>query len=232
MGEWVKVKTDDGHELSAYVARPEGEPVGALVVIQEIFGVNASIRAVADAYAEDGFVSIAPALFDRMEQGIELGYGEGDMKKAYELYGKLDPDKSVADVAAAFKYAEAGGRGVGVVGFCYGGLVSWLTATRGNVYAIEPACAVGYYPGGIGRVGGEEPACPVLLHFGADDDHIGVDQVNAVREAHAKHEGEVEVYVYEGAGHAFANEARPSYKAEPAKLARERTLQFLKTHIA
>jgi carboxymethylenebutenolidase len=232
MGEWVTVKASDGHELSAYVARPEGEAIGALVVVQEIFGVNKSIRAVADAYAKDGFVAIAPAIFDRIERGLELGYGEEDMKKAFAIYPKLDPKVTLLDVAAAFKYAEGTGKGVGVIGFCYGGLISWLAATRGNDYAFEPACTVCYYPGGIGKVAAEEPACPVMIHFGADDDHIGKDQVDAVRKAHGEHEGEVEIFTYEGAGHAFANENRPSYKAEAAKLARERSLKFLKMNIA
>lgn len=232
MGEWVKVKASDGHELAAYVARPESEPIGALVVVQEIFGVNPSIRGVADAYAKDGFVAVAPALFDRISPGIELGYGEADLKKAFDLYGKLDPKTSLADVAGAFQYAEGTGKAVGVIGFCYGGLISWLAATRGNDYAFEPACTVGYYPGGIGRVAAEEPACPVMLHFGAADDHIGKDQIDAVRKAHGAHEDEVEIFVYDGASHAFANEQRPSYKAEPAKLARERSLEFLKANIA
>jgi carboxymethylenebutenolidase len=232
MSEWVKVKASDGHELSAYVARPADEAIGALVVVQEVFGVNKSIQEVADAYAKDGFVAIAPALFDRIERGVDLGYGEADMKKAFSLYPKLDPEDSLKDVAAAFKYAEGTGKGIGVVGFCYGGLISWLSATRGTVYAFEPACTVGYYPGGIGKVAAEEPACPVMLHFGAADSHIGQDQIEAVRKAHGGHDGEVEIFVYEGAEHAFANAQRPSYKEDAAKLARERTLKFLKTHIA
>jgi carboxymethylenebutenolidase len=189
--------------------------------------VNASIREVADSYAKDGFVAVAPALFDRVERGLELGYGAEDMKRAFAIYPMLDPNISLLDVAAAFKYAEGPGKGVGVLGFCYGGLVSWLAATRGNTFAFEPACTVGYYPGGVGKVAAEEPVCPVMLHFGADDDHIGKDQVEAVRKAHP----DVEIFLYEGAGHAFANAQRPSYKAEAAKLARERSLRFLKTHI-
>lgn len=228
MSEWVKLTTADGVEISAYVARPEGEAIGALVVVQEIFGVNASIREVVDAYAKDGFVAIAPALFDRMQPGIELGYGPEDMKKAFELYPQLDKDKSLLDIAAAYEYVKGSGDDVGVIGFCYGGLMAWLSATRGENLKMKLACTVGYYAGGVGSVAAEEPACPVLLHFGADDDHIGADQREAVAKAHP----EVEIYVYEGAGHAFANAQRPSYKADAAKLARERTLEFLKRHIA
>jgi carboxymethylenebutenolidase len=232
MAEWVKVTAADGHELSAYVARPQEEPIGALVIVQEIFGVNKSIQAVADSYAKEGFLAIAPSIMDRLERNLNLGYGEADLKKAFSLYPKLNPDDSVKDVAAAFKYVRATVNSVGVLGFCYGGLVSWVTATRGNNEAIEPACTVCYYPGGIGKFAAEEPSCPVLIHFGGADDHIGKDQVDAVRNAHSQHEGEVEIFVYEGAPHAFANPDRPSYKPEAEKLARERSLKFLKTHIA
>jgi carboxymethylenebutenolidase len=228
MSEWVQLKAADGHELSAYVAKPEGEPLGALVVIQEIFGVNPSIRAVADAYAKDGFVAIAPALFDRFEKGLELGYTGDDMKKAFELYGKLNPDTQLLDVAAAAEHVAGTGKGTGVIGFCYGGLLVWLSSTRAQAHNLSLKAAVGYYAGGIGKVAAEDPTCPVQLHFGADDDHIGKDQVDAVRAAHP----DVEIFLYEGAGHACANEARASYVPAAAKLARERSLEFLKSHIA
>jgi carboxymethylenebutenolidase len=228
MSEWVQVKAADGHELSAYVAKPEGEPIGALVVIQEIFGVNPSIRAVADAYAKDGFVAIAPALFDRFEKGLELGYEGDDLKKAFDLYGKLSPETQLLDVAAAYEHVAGTGKGTGVIGFCYGGLLSWLSSTRAKALKMNLKAAVGYYAGGIGKVAAEEPSCPVQLHFGSEDDHIGKDQLDAVRAAHP----EVAILVYEGAGHAFANEARASYVAPAAKLARERSLEFLKSHIA
>ena len=132
MGKWVKLKAEDGHELSAYVATPEQAPIGALVVVQEIFGVNKSIRGVADEYAREGFLAIAPALFDRYERDLELGYGEADMKKAFGLYPKLDPNISLLDIAAAFHYGKQTGKRPGVLGFCYGGLSSWLSATRGE----------------------------------------------------------------------------------------------------
>jgi carboxymethylenebutenolidase len=228
MSEWVNLTASDGHELSAYVAKPEAEAIGALIVIQEIFGVNQSIRNVADSYAKDGFVAIAPALFDRFGKGIELTYEGEDMKKAFELYGKLNPDIQLLDIAAAYEFLKATGKGIGVIAFCYGGLLSWLTATRGEDLKMQPACAVGYYAGGIGKVAAEEPSCPVQLHFGAADDHIGADQVDAVRSAHP----EVEIFLYEGAGHAFANEARSSFVPAAADLARKRSLEFLKTHIA
>jgi carboxymethylenebutenolidase len=115
------------------------------------------------------------------------------------------------------------------MGFCYGGLMAWLSAVRGEDEKMQPSCCVGYYAGGIGKFASETPSCPVMLHFGADDTHIGSDQIEAVREAHP----EVEIYLYEGAGHAFNREPDPeSYSAEAAKLAWERTLAFLDANIA
>ena len=188
--------------------------------------MNASIREVVDSYAAEGFVAVAPALFDRIEKNVELGYDEEGMKKAFQLYPKLDPTVSLLDVAAAFHHVAVDGKSTAVVGFCYGGLVTWLSATRGKQHGMSPACCVGYYAGGIGKFASEKPACPVMLHFGADDDHIGKDQLNAVRAANP----EVELFVYEGAGHAFANAQRSSFQAEAAALARERSLAFLKQH--
>ena len=229
MGEWVKVTAEDGHQLGAYVAEPETEPIGAIVVVQEIFGVNPSIRGVADAYAREGFLAIAPAIFDRFEPGLELGYGPEDMKKAFGIYPSLNPDVTLLDIAAAFHFAtEKSGKAAGVVGFCYGGLVAWLSATRGEKLKMQPGCCVGYYPGGVGKVAAEEPVCPVMLHFGAADDHIGSDQIEAVRTAHP----EVEIYLYDGVGHAFANPDRPSYNGEAAKLADARSLAFFKDNLA
>jgi carboxymethylenebutenolidase len=234
MSEWVKLTASDGHELSAYVARPETEPIGALVVIQEIFGVNEHIRAVADGYAKDGFLAIAPALFDRFEKGIELKYEGADMQRAFGLYGQLKPELALKDVAAAFHHVKAEGKDAGVIGYCYGGFMSWLSATRGEVEEMQPACAVGYYAGGIGSVASEEPSCPVMLHFGGKDTHIGPEQIEAVRSAHGSHdEGkEVTIFVYDDAEHGFNCDMRGSYNPEAAKLARERSLAFLKANIA
>lgn len=229
MSEWVKLTAQDGHELKAYVARPEGEARGALVLVQEIYGVNAHIRSVADGYAQDGFIVVAPALFDRFERDLELDYSAEGSTRAFELYAQLQIDWTMMDVAAAYEYAKGTGKGIGVVGFCYGGLTAWWVATKGETYKMQPSCAVGYYAGGIGKFAADEPVCPVMLHFGTNDDHIGMDQVDAVRKAHP----EVEVFLYEGAGHAFNRDADPSkFNAEAAKLARERSLEFLKAHVA
>ena len=229
MSDWIKLKASDGHELGAYVARPKGESIGTLILVQEIYGINGHIRGVADGYARDGFTVVAPAIFDRFERGVELKYDGTDQKKAIEFWQKLKPDVTLLDVAAAYGFAKEAGKGIGVIGYCYGGLISWLTATRGENLKMQPSCCVGYYAGGIGSVAKEEPSCPVMLHFGANDDHIGKDQIEAVRAAHP----EVEIFVYEGAGHAFNREVDPGhYHEAAAKLARQRSLAFLKTHIA
>ena len=230
MSEQTRLKADDGHELDAYVARPQGAVKGAVVVVQEIFGVNGQIRGVADDLAKEGYVAIAPALFDRYERGVELTDTGDDLKKAFgELYPKLKPETALLDVKAAYGEVKSEEhRGVAVMGFCFGGLMSWLAATRGEELRMRPDCCIGYYPGGIGQVAAEEPSCPVMLHFGASDSHIGQDQVEAVRQAHP----EVEIFVYPDSEHAFAGTQRQAYNSEQAKIAWERTLKFLATHIA
>lgn len=223
MSEFVKLRAADGHELSAYVALPADEPIAALVVIQEIFGVNAHIRSVADGYAKDGFLCVAPALFDRIQPGIELGYEGEDMQMARSLIPKLNPNNAVVDVQAAIEYAvSASGRNVGVIGYCFGGTLAWLSATR-----LRPTAAVGYYGGNIGNYATETPTCPVMLHFGSQDAHIPAADVEKVHAAHP----EVEIYWYD-AGHGFNCDPRASYNAAAAQEARERSLGFLKKHLA
>lgn len=222
MSEWVQLRAADGHVLGAYVARPEAEPVAGLVIIQEIFGVNAHIRSVADGYARDGFLTIAPALFDRVERDVELGYEGADLQKAMSFIPKLDPAHAVEDIGAAMEYAvRATGRKAGVIGYCFGGTLAWLAACR-----LHPAAAVGYYGGRIGNYAAEQPSCPVMLHFGKQDTHIPADEVEKVRSAHP----EVEIYWYD-AGHAFNCTPRSSYNQAAAKPARERSLAFLKKHL-
>jgi carboxymethylenebutenolidase len=223
MSEFVRLRAADGHELSAYVALPAGEPIAALVVIQEIFGVNAHIRSVADGYAKDGFLCVAPALFDRIQSGIELGYEGEDMQIARSMIPKLDMDNAVADMQAAIGYAaSASGQKAGVIGYCFGGTLAWLAATR-----LEPAAVVGYYGGQIGKYAEETPCCPAMFHFGTQDAHIPASEVEKVHAAHP----EVEIYWYD-AGHGFNCEPRPSYNAAAAKEARSRSLEFLKKHLA
>ena len=228
MGDWLKINASDGHTLSAYTARPTEVPKGGLVIVQEIFGVNAYIRSVVDGFARNGYMAIAPALFDRTQTGVELRYEGDDLQMAYGLYQKLGAETALLDVSAAFQQVSQIGSGAGVLGYCYGGFMSWLSATRGSGFGFEPKCCVAYYPGGIGSVAKEDPDCPVLLHFGAEDEHIGTDQIDAVRDAHP----DVPIYTYEGAGHGFSCDARASFDPEAATKARERSLAFLNEHIA
>jgi carboxymethylenebutenolidase len=223
MSEWVKVKSRDGFELDAYVSKPDGEPIGALVVIQEIFGVNKHIQSVVDGYAKDGFYVISPATFDRVEKGLQLDYTPDGWKKAMESMNKLDKEKAVEDIGATVEYARAAtGKKVATLGFCLGGLLSWVSAAKLPIDA-----AVGYYAGGIGNYADLTPKVPVLLHFGSKDDHIPEEQVDKVAKAHP----EVQIFWYD-AGHAFNRDLDPaSYDAASAKLARERSLEFLKKNL-
>ncbi len=218
----VTLRAADGHELGAYVARPVSEPVAGLVVVQEIFGVNAHIRSVADGYAQDGFLAVAPAIFDRIELDVELGYERGDRERAMSFVPKLNAEKSLEDIAAAMDFAASeSGKKVGVIGYCWGGTLAWLSATR-----LNPAVAVGYYGGHISKYAAETPKAPVMLHFGREDTHIPAEDVEKVQAAHP----EVEIYWYD-AGHGFNCEARASYNREAAQEARERSLAFLKRHL-
>jgi carboxymethylenebutenolidase len=222
MSERVQLKASDGFQLGAYVARPSGEPIAGLVVVQEIFGVNAHIRSVADGYARDGFLAIAPALFDRIERDVELGYEGAEMEKARSFIPKLSLDSAIKDVAAAMEYArQQTARNVAAIGYCWGGTLAWLAATR-----LNAAVAVGYYGGQIGKFAAETPKAPVMLHFGRQDRHIPPEEVEKVHAAHP----EVEIYWYD-AGHGFNCDARASYNAAAAKTARERSLGFLRKHL-
>jgi carboxymethylenebutenolidase len=219
MSEHVTLKAEDDHEFDAYVARPIGDPVASLVVIQEIFGVNAHIRSVAEGYAKDGFVAIAPALFDRVERGVELSYEGDSLKKAMSLARQLNFDVMLRDTAATIDYAHKQlVKKVGIIGYCLGGSIAWLAACR-----LKLDAAVGYYGGQIGQYASEGPKCPVMLHFGRQDQHVLLDAIEKIQVAHP----EVAIYLYD-AGHGFNCESRASYDALSAKLARERSLMFLK----
>jgi len=217
MGEHVKLTADDGHELSAYIARPEGAAKGGLVIVQEIFGVNSHIRAVTDGFAAEGYLAVAPALFDRIRPGIELGYDEAGVAEGRALRPQVGWDATVRDVAAAMAVAAEAGK-VGVVGYCWGGSAAWLAATR-----LKPAAAVGYYGGHIHEFATEKPACPVMLHFGEEDAGIPLENVERVRAAQPG----IEIHLYPGAGHGFSCDQRGSYHAESTALARQRSLAFL-----
>ncbi len=224
MSEWVTLQAADGFELDAYVARPAGEIKAMLIVVQEIFGVNKHIQSVADDWSHDGFLCIAPQMFDRIEKGVNLGYDEAGYAKAMSFLPRLDMDKSMADVDAAIDWLRnEADLSVGIVGFCYGGTVAWLAATRLKIEA-----AVGYYGGNIANFVSEAPQCPVMLHFGADDAHIPEAKIDSIRNAHP----EVPIFVYEDAGHAFNRSVDPkSFNSVASRLAKQRSLRFFEQHL-
>jgi carboxymethylenebutenolidase len=221
MGRTIELTAADGFRLAAYRADPAGAPRGALVVAQEIFGVNGHIRGVCDGFAADGYVAIAPALFDRIERGVDLGYAPEDIARGRDLKARATVDAALLDVAAA-RDAAAGIGNVGVVGYCWGGFVAWMAASRLDGFA----CAVPYYGGGVLEAAGEQPRCPVMAHFGEQDTMIPADGVRRLAERHAG----AQVFLY-AAGHGFNCDQRASYDAAAAKLARERTLAFLGRHV-
>ncbi|HSN33477.1 MAG TPA: dienelactone hydrolase family protein [Ideonella sp.] len=219
----IELAAADGHRLGAYVAAPAGKPRGAIVVVQEIFGVNSHIRSVADGYAADGWLAVAPALFDRIERGVETGYADADIQRGIALKGASSNDKALLDIAAAIAHAaKAGGAKVGIVGYCWGGLLAWMAACKLDGLA----CAVCYYGGGMPDQKSLVPRCPVLAHFGDKDHAIPLQGVQAFRTARP----EVEVHLY-AAGHGFNCDQRGSYDAAAAKLARERSLAFFERHL-
>jgi carboxymethylenebutenolidase len=177
MGNELRLKAEDGHELGAYRADPDGEPRGGIVVIQEIFGVNSHIRSVCDGYAADGYACIAPALYDRSShKNCQLGYEADDIAIGRELRDEFSWDDSVKDVAAAVAVLGGEGLKVGTVGYCWGGTISYLAGTRLPVQA-----AVVYYGGQIIPYVNETAGCPLLMHFGEHDAGIPLDDVDQIR---------------------------------------------------
>jgi carboxymethylenebutenolidase len=221
MSRTIELDASDGHRLQAYVALPSDTPRGALVVVQEIFGVNSHIRSVADGYAADGYLAIAPALFDRVERNVELGYTPADRQRGSALKAAAGNDKPLLDVAAAIEHARRAGK-VGIVGYCWGGLLCWLTACTLDGLAAS----VSYYGGGMTDHAQLSPRCPAMAHFGELDAHIPLAGVEAYQAAQPG----VAVHLYR-AQHGFNCEQRDSYDAPSAQLARERTLEFLRRHV-
>jgi carboxymethylenebutenolidase len=222
MGEKCQLRAADGFTLAAYRAMPENRPKGGIVVIQEIFGVNAHIRDVTDGYARAGYAAIAPQIFDRVERDVEMGYGPDDMTRGVGIArGKLKMEQTLLDLQSAIDDASRFGK-VGVVGYCFGGLLTWLAACDLN----GVAAAASYYGGGVAGALNRTPKCPVMMHFGERDAHIPLSDVDRVRKAHPG----VTVHVY-AADHGFNCDHRGSYDAAAAKLARERTLEFFGRHI-
>ena len=221
MGRMLELAAADGFRLSAYRADPAGRPRGGLVVTQEIFGINSHIRSVCDGFAADGYLAVAPALYDRYHRGFEVGYTPEDIAKGRELKLKAQIDAALKDVSAARDAAAAAGK-VGIVGYCWGGYVTWMAASKLDGFA----CAIPYYGGGMLEATAERPRCPVIAHFGERDTGIPVEGVRKLAAAHP----EVQVYIY-AADHGFNCDQRASYDAASAKLARERTVAFLQRHL-
>jgi len=221
MGKMIQLTASDGHKLSAYRAEPAGKPKGGLIVAMEIFGVNSHIRGVADGYAADGYLVIAPALFDRSQPGYETGYSQEEVQRGIGIIQKLTLDNAMKDVSAAMGNIVSAGK-VGIVGYCWGGTVSWKAAC--NVNGL--ACAVPYYGGGIPGLIGEKPKCPVLFHWGESDQSIPLTKAQEFAAAHKDR-----THYFYAAGHGFNCDQRGSYDAQSAALARSRTLAFLAKHL-
>ncbi len=215
-GQWVTLQAADGHRLKAYRVDAVGAERGRLVLVQEIFGVNRHIRSVCDGYAADGYTVIAPAMFDRIEEGVELGYDEEGIARGRAIMTRIPFDTALLDVAAALE--QIGGAGAAAVaGYCWGGSVAWLAASRLPVRA-----AIAYYGGQIGNHLDEAPRAPTMLHFGETDHAIPLTVAEGVRSRYPL----ALTHLY-AAGHGFNCDERASYDAESAALARRRSLGFL-----
>jgi carboxymethylenebutenolidase len=219
---YLTLTASDGHKLGAYRADPEGAPRGAIVVVQEIFGVNTHIRSICDRLATLGYVAIAPAIFDRTEPDFQSGYSAEEVERARTFIADADWDAFVRDTNAA-RDAVANIGKVGIVGFCLGGSVAFLAATRLEGFSA----ASGFYGGRIDAYADEIPRCPVQLHYGSDDQGIPMSNVDSVR----AHRPECDIYVYEGAGHGFNCDERASFHPEASKLAWSRMAELFAEHI-
>jgi carboxymethylenebutenolidase len=222
MGKMIELKASDGHKLAAYVADPSGKPRGAVVVIQEIFGVNKHIKAVADGYAADGFLAVAPAMYDRVQRNYETGYSQDEIQAGLKVMQGLDWTNTMKDVQAAIDHAKSGGK-VGIVGYCWGGTVAWVAAAR----ASGLAASAPYYGGGMPNFIGEKPKVPVMAHFGETDQSPTLEQAKTIAKAHP----EIAAHYYPGAGHGFNCSERGSYNAEASKQAYARTVEFFRKHL-
>ena len=229
MSQTVQLKAQDGVACPAYIARPSAKALGAVIVLQEIFGVNSHIRSVADGFAERGYLAIAPHLFQRVQPGVELGYAASDIAQGRVLKADAEalPTPGVmADIASAIAFAamETGGK-VAVVGYCWGGLLVWRSACT----LPGLSAAIAYYGGGMTAEAEaqRQSLCPAMCHFGELDHAIPMDGVKAFARAHPN----LEIHTY-AAQHGFNCDQREAYDAAAATLARERTLAFLTQQLA
>lgn len=215
-GAFVDLVAADGHTLCAYRSAPEATPRGGIVVLHEIFGLNAHIREVCDSYAALGFLAVAPALFDRVERGVELAYGPASVDRGRELRAAIGWDASVRDVQAAINAAAEGGAAC-VVGYCWGGTLAFLAATR----LTGLACAVSYYGGQTTPFAAERIRVPVLMHFGELDPRIPASDIRE----QARGNPDIEIHMYP-ADHGFNCDHRKEWQRASAELALARTLAF------
>ena len=228
MGHTIELQAADGTRVPAYVAQPSGAARGAVVVIQEIFGVNSHIRSVADGYAAEGYLAVAPAMFQRVKPGVELGYAEADMNEGFgykTAVEALPAPGALQDIQAAIDHAaQASGGKVGIVGYCWGGLLTW----RAACLLKGLSAAAPYYGGGMTTEAevARQPQVPVMAHFAEEDKWIPMDTVHAFAKAHPQ----VQVHTY-AAHHGFNCDQRGSWHAPSAQLARERTLAFFAQHL-
>ena len=222
MGKFIELKAADGHKLAAYVAQPAGKARGGVVVIPEIFGVNSHIQQVTDGFATDGYLAVAPAMFDRVQRNYDTGYSQPEIQAGVAVMQKLDPKQSLQDVQAAIAEASKGGK-VGIVGYCYGGTVAWMA----SAHASGLACSVPYYGGGMHGLIKEQPKVPVMCNFGELDQSPTLAQAKEIVAAHP----EISAHFYANAGHGFNCDQRGSWNADAAKLARSRTIDFFRKHL-
>ena len=221
MHGWIDVETPHG-PMRAWRADPAGPSKGAVVVIQEIFGVNAHIRTVADRLADAGYIALAPALFDPVEHGVELSYSDADMQRGRALVGALGTERAMDLLNAAAEKLQMEGLRVGAVGFCWGGTLAFLCAARLSLPAV---C---YYGARTVPFLDEPPHVPVMFHFGANDSSIPPETIAAHREKLPQ----AQVFVYEGAGHAFNRDVDPkAYVPAAAEPAWQRTLDFFEEQL-
>ncbi len=216
----IKLTAADGHQFDAFEAGDINAPRG-LVAVQEIFGVNPHMRLISERLASYGYRVICPALFDRVEPGVELGYGPDDVTAAKALKAKVTDDDALRDISAAA--AAFGGKPVGIIGYCWGGSLAWAAATRTDLFKA----AVGWYGGAIAAAKDAVPNCPVQLHFGEADKGIPMTDVAAIKAAQPG----VPVFTYPEAQHGFGCEARASYSAKDCELAELRSLAFFAEHL-
>lgn len=220
MKQDIQLTTSDHHIFNAYEHKPANASAG-LVVLQEIFGVNPHIRAVCDKFAEQGYHVISPALFDRTERNVSLGYEQEDMKQGVALRAKIEPEKTLLDIIAAAEHLNY--KKIGIVGYCWGGSLSWRAATETKLFSAA-SC---WYGAMIPSLLAHPHHCPVQMHFGELDHSIPLDAIDKIRQAY----NDVDIYIYKNADHGFGCQARASFNKEAYDLAQQRTLDFFSKYL-